>query len=46
MKLVQNQSEEPYREGKKVMQFLSDRRYIANVVGGKVQVYGRSGRGE
>ena len=34
------------REGKKVMQFLSERRYIANVVDGKVQVYGRSGRGE
>ena len=34
------------REGKKVMQFLSDRRYIANVVDGKVQFYGRSGRGE
>ena len=34
------------REGKKVMQFLSNRRYIANVVDGKVQVYGRSGRGE
>jgi len=34
------------REGKKVMQFLSDRRYIANVVDGKVQFYGRSSRGE
>jgi hypothetical protein len=34
------------REGKKVMQFLSDRRYIANLVDGKVQFYGRSGRGE
>lgn len=34
------------REGKKVMQFLSDRRYIANVVDGKVQFYGHSGRGE
>jgi hypothetical protein len=31
------------REGKKVMQFLSDRRYIANVVDGKVQFYGRAG---
>src|SRR5258708_36866825 len=31
------------REGKKVMQFLSDRRYIANVVDGKVQFYGRRG---
>ncbi len=31
------------REGKKVMQFLSDRRYIANVVDGKVQFYGRGG---
>jgi hypothetical protein len=30
------------REGKKVMQFLSDRRYIANVVDGKVQFYGHS----
>ena len=34
------------REGKKVMQFLSDRRYIANVVDGKVQFYGRGGRSE
>jgi len=34
------------REGKKVMQFLMDRRYIANVVDGRVQVYGRSSRGE
>ena len=33
------------REGKKVMQFLIDRKYIANVVDGKVQFYGRgSGR--
>lgn len=32
------------REGKKVMQFLSDRRYIANVVDGKVQFYGRGDR--
>ena len=31
------------REGKKVIQFLSDRRYIANVVDGKVQFYGRGG---
>jgi hypothetical protein len=31
------------REGKKVMQFLIDRRYIANVVDGKVQFYGRGG---
>lgn len=31
------------REGKKVMQFLSDGRYIANVVDGKVQFYGRDG---
>jgi hypothetical protein len=31
------------REGKKVMQFLSDRRYIANVVDGKVHFYGRGG---
>jgi len=30
------------REGKKVMQFLSDRRYIANIVDGKVQFYRRS----
>jgi hypothetical protein len=29
------------REGKKVMQFLIDRRYVANVVDGKVQFYGR-----
>lgn len=31
------------REGKKVMQFLSDRRYVANVVDGKVQFYARGG---
>jgi hypothetical protein len=31
------------REGKKVMQFVLDRRFIANVVNGKVQLYGRSG---
>jgi hypothetical protein len=31
------------REGKKIMQFLSDRRYIANVVDGKAQFYGRGG---
>jgi len=29
------------RGGKKVMQFLSEGRYIANVVDGKVTVYGR-----
>ena len=34
------------REGKKVMQFLIDRKYIANVVDGKVQFYGRGGRRE
>jgi len=34
------------REGKKVMQFLIDRKYIANVVDGKVQVYGHGGRRE
>ena len=28
------------RSGKKVMQFLSDGRYVANVVGGKVTLYG------
>src|SRR5713226_7829014 len=31
------------RDGKKVMQFLSDRQYVANVVDGKVQLYGRGG---
>jgi hypothetical protein len=30
-------------EGKKVMQFLIDRKYIANVVDGKVQFYGGGG---
>ena len=30
------------RHGKKVMQFLSDRRYVANIVDGKVQFYRRS----
>jgi hypothetical protein len=33
------------REGKKVMQFLSDGRYIANVVDGKLQFYGHRDRG-
>jgi hypothetical protein len=28
------------RDGKKVMQFLSDGRYVANVVDGKVNLYG------
>ena len=28
------------RSGKKVMQFLSERRYVANVVDGKVTLYG------
>jgi hypothetical protein len=30
------------RSGKKVMQFLSEGRYVANVVDGKVSLYGRS----
>src|SRR6516162_3667393 len=29
------------RSGKKVMQFLSESRYVANVVNGKVTLYGR-----
>jgi len=33
------------RSGKKVMQFLSEGRYIANVVDGKVTRYGREARG-
>ena len=32
------------REGKNVMQFLSEGRYIANVIDGKPQFYGRSDR--
>jgi hypothetical protein len=32
------------REGKKVMQFPSDGRYVANVVDGKLQFYGRRDR--
>jgi hypothetical protein len=32
------------RSGKKVMQFLSESRYIANVVDGKVTLYGRRAR--
>jgi hypothetical protein len=32
------------RSGKKVMQFLSEGRYVANVVDGKMTLYGRSGR--
>jgi hypothetical protein len=31
------------RGGKKVMQFLSEGQYVANVVDGKVTVYGRVG---
>jgi hypothetical protein len=31
------------RAGKKVMQFLSEGRYLANVVDGKVTIYGRHG---
>ena len=34
------------REGKKVMQFLSDGRYVANVVDGKLQFYGRRDRAQ
>ena len=32
------------REGKKVMQFLSEGRYIANVVDGKATIYGQLSR--
>lgn len=32
------------RSGKKVMQFLSEGRYVANVVDGKVTIYGGRGR--
>jgi|SRR5271166_5411329 len=32
------------RAGKKVMQFLSEGRYVANVVDGQVTLYGRAGR--
>jgi len=32
------------RSGKKVMQFLREGRYVANVVDGKVTLYGRGGR--
>ena len=32
------------RSGKKVMQFLSEGRYVANVVDGKVNLYGRRGK--
>jgi len=31
------------RSGKKVMQFLSEGRYVANVVDGKATIYGRGG---
>ena len=31
------------RSGKKVMQFLSEGRYVANVLDGKVNLYGRQG---
>jgi hypothetical protein len=31
------------RAGKKVMQFISEGRYVANVVDGKVNLYGRRG---
>ena len=33
------------REGKKVMQFLSEGRYVANVVDGKLTMYGRRAGG-
>ena len=33
------------RSGKKVMQFLSEGRYVANVVDGKVNLYGRNIKG-
>jgi len=33
------------REGKKIMQFLNEGRYIANVIDGKAQFYGRRDRG-
>jgi hypothetical protein len=33
------------RSGKKVMQFLSEGRYVANVVDGKVTLYGRNIKG-
>jgi hypothetical protein len=33
------------REGKRVMQFLVDRQYVANVVDGKVHFYGRRSLG-
>ena len=31
------------RSGKKMMQFLSEGRYVANVVDGKVTLYGKGG---
>src|ERR1700747_863121 len=31
------------RSGKKVMQFLSEGRYVANIVDGKATIYGRGG---
>jgi len=34
------------RQGKKVMQFLKQRRYVAVVVDGKVQLYGHAGLDE
>jgi type IV secretory pathway VirB9-like protein len=34
------------RSGKKVMQFLSEGRYVANVVEGKVTLYGRGGKNQ
>jgi len=34
------------RQGKKVMQFLKERRYVAVVVDGKVQFYGHAALGE
>jgi len=34
------------REGKKVMQFLSEGRYVANVVDGKVTLYGRGAKNQ
>lgn len=34
------------RSGKKVIQFLSDGRYVANVVDGKVTLYGRGAKNQ
>jgi hypothetical protein len=43
---TKSRSAQMARAGKKVMQFLSEGRYVANVVDGKVNLYGRGGKNQ